>query len=80
MADTSTDIPEVEEQQPVINVVGSRVHVSHASGQTLEIFDVAGVCVATLRIDTEDKTFNLNLTKGCYILKVGKVVRKISIR
>ncbi|MDD3387351.1 MAG: secretion protein, partial [Prevotella sp.] len=27
-----------------------------------------------------DKSYNLNLPKGCYIVKVGKVVRKVSIR
>ena len=75
--DVNNDIAEGELQQPVITVAGNTIHVTHAAGQKLEIFDVAGVCVATLRIDSDDKTINLN--KGCYIIKVGKVVRKVSV-
>ena len=40
---------------------------------------VAGVCVMTLRVDSNDKRFDLNLAKGCYIVKVGRTVRKVSI-
>ena len=63
-----------------IAISGTQIHISGAAGQTLEIFNVAGVRVATIKIDSDEKTLNLNLGKGCYILKVGKVVRKISIR
>ena len=71
---------EVELSAVQLNVNGSHVHIQGAFGKTLDIYNVAGVRVATFKIDSEDKTLNLNLTKGCYILKVGKVVRKISIR
>ena len=49
------------------------------SGKVLYIYDVTGICVMTLRIDNNDKRFELNLAKGCYIVKVGKVVRKIYV-
>ena len=39
-----------------------------------------GVRVLSIRVDGNDKSYNLNLPKGCYIVKVGNVVRKISIR
>lgn len=74
------DVAEEEIVQPVITVSGTNVRVSNAAGQKLEVYDVAGVCVATLRIDNDDVTFHLNLSRGCYILKVGKVVRKVSVR
>ena len=48
-------------------------------GQVLYIYNVAGVCVMTLRVDSNDKRFDLNLAKGCYIVKVGRTVRKVSI-
>ncbi len=63
-----------------INVNGSQLHITNAAGQTLEIYNLAGVRVTTVRIDSDDKTLNLNLQKGCYMVKVGKVVRKINIR
>lgn len=34
----------------------------------------------SIKIDGQDKRYTLNLPKGCYIIKVGNVVRKISIR
>ena len=61
-------------------VNGNKVHVSGAQGETMEIFNLTGVKVATIRIENGDKSYNLNLPKGCYILKVGKIVRKISIQ
>lgn len=57
----------------------SVLRVTGAAGEILQIYNVAGVRVLSIRIDSEDKSYNLNLPKGCYIVKVGKVVRKISI-
>ncbi|EJX02798.1 hypothetical protein EVA_09094, partial [gut metagenome] len=44
-----------------------------------EVFDVTGKKVLSVRIDSADKTISLNLRKGCYILRVAKQTRKISI-
>lgn len=57
----------------------SVLRVTGAAGEILQIYNVAGVRVLSIRIDSADKSYNLNLPKGCYIVKVGKVVRKISI-
>ncbi len=77
-----TDHERVETSLAGISITanGSSVHVSGANGQTLEIFNITGVRVATMRIDSDDKTFTLNLPKGCYLLKIDKVVRKVSIK
>lgn len=58
----------------------SVLRVTGAAGEVLSIYNVTGVRVMCLKIDGADKSYNLNLPKGCYIVKVGKVVRKISIR
>lgn len=63
-----------------IVVKGSTLSVYNANGSILEIFSLTGTKVATIRIDSNEKTVDLSLKKGCYILKVNKVVRKISIR
>ncbi len=62
-----------------IVVKGSTLSVYNANGNILEIFSLTGTKVATIRIDSNEKTVDLSLKKGCYILKVDKVVRKISI-
>jgi hypothetical protein len=63
-----------------ISINGGNVHVVGANGEVMEVFNLTGTKVATHRIDSNDKTFALNLTKGCYLIKVGKVVRKISVQ
>lgn len=63
-----------------LTVNGTKVHVTGANGENMEIFNLTGVKVSSISIDSADKSLTLTLAKGCYILKVGKVVRKISIR
>ncbi|MDY6205845.1 MAG: T9SS type A sorting domain-containing protein [Prevotella sp.] len=80
-ANTAIEIIDNDLQQNVsVSINESTLHVSGASGQTLYIYNVAGVCVMSAKVDGSDKRFDLNLPKGCYIVKVGKVVRKIYIR
>ncbi|MCM1311690.1 MAG: T9SS type A sorting domain-containing protein [Roseburia sp.] len=75
-----TDI-ENEPHQVTITVSESTIHIKNASQMVLEIYNVAGIKVNTQRIDSPDKTVELNnLSKGCYILKIGKIVRKVYLR
>ena len=70
-----------QEQQPVVSVTNeSTIHVVNANGQMLYVYNVAGVRVKSIVVDGHDRHYDLNLPKGCYIIKVGKTVRKISIR
>lgn len=71
---------ENEFQNVSISVSESVLHISGANGQVLQIYNVAGVCLMRVKIDSQDKRYELNCPKGCYIIKVGKTVRKISIR
>ena len=73
--------PEEGMKQPkVVLVKESTIKVVAAEGLEVRVYDVAGMVVATVRIDSVEKTVNLGLQKGCYIVKVGKTVRKISVR
>lgn len=71
---------DIQPSNVAISIDGTSVRVSGAAGQTLYIYNVAGVRVHSVKIDGADKRFDLNLQKGCYILKVGKTVRKISLK
>lgn len=62
-----------------VEICGSRLRIRNASGQTLEIYSITGTRVLSYRIDHNDQMINLDLGKGCYIVKVGSVARKISI-
>ena len=80
-AASAIEIIDNETQQVGISISSEGVlHVTGASGQTLYIYNVTGVRVMSVKVDGADKNYNLNLPKGCYIVKVGKTVRKISFR
>lgn len=71
-----------DQQQPQIVVTDDVVRISGANNRVLQVYDIAGVCILTIKIDSPDKTINLSscgLGKGCYIFKVGKTTRKISL-
>ena len=74
------EVVEAEVNAVTISVSQSNVRITNAQGQVLEVYKITGVSIEKVKIDSNDKTFELNLQKGCYILKVGKVVRKISIK
>lgn len=80
LAQTEREGIEVSMQGITLSVSGGNVHIVGASGEVMEIFNLTGTKVASIRIDSADKTFALNLPKGCYLVKVGKIVRKISVQ
>lgn len=55
------------------------IYVSGGEGMILEIVSLTGKKVMEQQIDSPSQKFELNIPKGCYIVKVGKVVRKVSI-
>lgn len=71
---------QVEERVPSISFDGNIVSVQWANGMTLEVISLTGRAIAQYKIESPAQRVELNLPKGCYILKVGKVVRKITVR
>lgn len=69
-----------EISETTINVQGSTVTVTGAQGEQLQVVSLTGKCIMTVRIDSPAQRIELNVPKGCYILKVGKVARKVTIR
>ena len=61
-------------------VEGNTVTVNGAEGLVLEIISLTGRKVAQYEINSPSQRIELNLTKGCYVFKIGKVVRKVAIR
>ena len=79
-AQAEKSMPDTELSAVSIVVKGTTFSIYNASGSTLEVFSLTGTKVAAVRITSNEETVNLTLKKGCYILKVDKVVRKVSIR
>lgn len=71
---------QVEEPTPTIKFDKNSVTVQGGSGMVLEVVSLTGKAVASYKIEGPAQRVELNLPKGCYILKVGKTVRKITLR
>lgn len=80
---SDAEMPAVEQtidEDIVISVSGQTVTISGAQGQTLEVISLTGRCVTSAKIESPVQRIDLNVPKGCYILKIGKVVRKVTVR
>lgn len=74
------EIIDIDNQEITISVKASTIHVTGADGEIMHVYNVAGVRVASIKVEGMDRHYDLNLPKGCYIVKVGRVTRKISIK
>lgn len=63
-----------------ISINGQWVTVTGAQGLTLEVVSLTGRQIKTIKIESPAQRIELNIPKGCYILKIGKVVRKVAVR
>ena len=66
-AASAIEIIDTEIQNITVTVNESVLHVTGANGEVMHIYNVTGMKL-------------INLPKGCYIVKIGKVVRKIYIK
>ena len=68
-------------QRPAIFIEDNIVRVTDAFGMTMSVYNLAGGApITSVKIDSQDKRIDLNLPKGIYIIKVGKIARKIVIK
>ena len=79
-ARAAIDLIYLDVQAISISVLGNVLHVVGAEDEQLSVYNVTGVRVMSVKVDGGDKHYTLNFPKGCYIVKVGNVVRKVSIR
>jgi hypothetical protein len=68
------------ERSITINTDGNSVSVQGASGMVLEVVSITGRHVASVKIESMAQRVDLNIPKGCYILKVGKTARKCYLK
>ena len=72
-------IEQAIDEEITIAINGQSVTISGAQGQSLEVISLTGRKVMTVRIESPAQRIDLNVPKGCYILKIGKFVRKVSL-
>lgn len=79
-AEQAIEIIDNDIQGITLSVSETSLHVTGANGQMLYVYNVTGVRLLSVKVEGQDKKIDINLPKGCYIVKVGKVVRKIYIK
>ncbi len=70
-------VAETDSEAVSISVEAQTIRVEGAEGQTLKVFALSGRLLMTVRIVSPSQRMEWNLPKGCYIIKVGKVTRKV---
>ena len=68
------------DEQIEVTIEGVTAYVTGAQGKELVVVSLTGRQLMNVKIDSPAQRIELNVPKGCYILKVGKVVRKIQVR
>lgn len=68
-----------DEGKAKIVVNQSTVTVEGLAGKTLEVVSLTGRHVMKTKIESNSQQIELNVPKGCYILKIDNIVRKVSI-
>ncbi len=72
---------ESEQQQVSVSVTESTIYLKNADKKIVSVINMAGVEVIKFKCDSPSKTLDLgHLPKGCYIIKIGKVARKVYLR
>ena len=75
----------VEENRISVNVQGSSVLVNGAAGYTMEVVSLTGRPVIKIKVENNSQRVDLNVNKGCYIVKIENqaktktFVRKVTI-
>lgn len=68
-----------DESKPAIVVGQNCVTIVGAAGKTMEVVSLTGKPMMTITIESQSQRVELNFPRGCYIVKVGNVVRKVSV-
>lgn len=79
-ADPIIEVNTIDFNQVGISYYNGVLHITGAAGLSVSVYNIVGQKVYEGRIDSSDKRIELNLPANCYIVKVGSVARKISVK
>ena len=78
--DPIIEVNAIDFNQVGISYYNGALHITGAAGLSVSVYNIVGQKVYEGRIDSSDKRIELNLPANCYIVKVGSVARKISVK
>ena len=79
-ANARIELSDIETQQPSIRQSGSVLIVSGAVGKTVYVYNLLGVQLIAIHVDSYEKRIDLStLPKGIYPIKIGNYTKKIQL-
>ena len=69
----------IPESEVTITYTQGVLYINGGEGKVLEVVSLTGRRMLELQLDSPAQKIELNVPKGCYIVKVGSVVRKIAV-
>jgi len=73
----------VAQETPAVSIFmkGNTLQLQNVTvGEKVEILSIVGVRVFQKKIESTNQDYELDLPKGYYIVKIGTIVRKISVK
>lgn len=79
-ASARVELSEIDTQQIKVELYGNTLYVSGAAGKTVYIYNLVGMNVLSIKIDSSEKYIDLsNLKKVVHIVKIGNISKKINL-
>ncbi|MBO7051847.1 MAG: T9SS type A sorting domain-containing protein [Prevotella sp.] len=79
-ANARIELSDIETQQPSVRQSGSALIVSGAVGKTVYVYNLLGVQLIAIHVDSYEKRIDLStLPKGIYPIKIGNYTKKIQL-
>ena len=79
-ADARIELSENEYQQIKVELAGTSLYITGAAGKTLYIYNLIGMKLLSIKIDSNDKKIELSdLKKNVILVKVGNISKKLNL-
>lgn len=79
-ADPIVEVNSIDFNHVGVTYSNGVLHVTGASGLVVSVYNIVGQKVYECKLDSNDKRIELSLPSNCYIVKVGSMARKISVK
>ena len=77
----SPEVTTIQQDQEInISYSEGYLYVTGGENCVLEVVSLTGKRLMQVKIESPAQKIELNIPKGCYIVKVGDLVRKISVK
>ncbi len=79
-ADPIVEVNSIDFNHVGVTYSNGVLHVTGAAGLVVSVYNIVGQKVYECKLDSNDKRIELSLPSNCYIVKVGSMARKISVK